>query len=492
VSARLDPSGNAVGVGRSRVRTPGLTGSARALSPARGAEMRQAELSSPQLEAALAGEHVESQETIEISGAREVPAPGARTRSTRHAEPAIELEVPHPGEGFGQAVLALDESGVVTWNLPRDAGGRLDKTRGGATLTYLIRRHVPPADGPGTRGILGAIGKKLLKVVAFPLLDPIVGRVADRFAGEWERRKRPYGLRSFTSQDSRQRDGTPVDEARWRELAKGRTLVLVHGTFSRAHAGFGGMPDELLRDLHGFYEGRVIAFDHFTLSHDPRENADWLVGAIPAGADLQLDLLCHSRGGLVARVLAEKQSEISLGSRSLRVDRVIFVATPNAGTVLADPEYMGDLVDRYTTVLNLFPDNGVTEVLEAVITVVKQLAVGALGGLDGLQSMRPGGAFLDGWLNRGPGGSASYRALAADYEPASAGLKAFVRDAAMDRIFGSAANDLVVPSAGVYSDNGGGGFPIAEPHEFAAGAGVHHSTFFGDPTTQRFIREWLR
>jgi hypothetical protein len=57
---------------------------------------------------------------------------------------------------------------------------------------------------------------------------------------------------------------------------------------------------------------------------------------------------------------------------------VVFVAGPNAGTVLADAEHLGDLVDRYTNLLAFFPDNGVTDVLEAVITVVTQLAVAAV------------------------------------------------------------------------------------------------------------------
>ena len=58
--------------------------------------------------------------------------------------------------------------------------------------------------------------------------------------------------------------------------------------------------------------------------------------------------------------------------------RVVFVAGPNAGTILADADHLGDLVDRYTNLLAFFPDNEVTDVLEGVITVVKQLAVGAV------------------------------------------------------------------------------------------------------------------
>jgi triacylglycerol esterase/lipase EstA (alpha/beta hydrolase family) len=138
----------------------------------------------------------------------------------------------------------------------------------------------------------------------------------------------------------------------------------------------------------------VAAFDHFTLSHDPVTNIEELVQRLPEGADVEFDIVAHSRGGLVARVLAERQEQISLGSRKLRIRKVVFVGTPNAGTILADAKHLGDLVDRYTNLLNLFPTNGITDVLGAVIDTVKHLAVGAADHLTGLAAMQPGGKFI--------------------------------------------------------------------------------------------------
>ncbi len=34
------------------------------------------------------------------------------------------------------------------------------------------------------------------------------------------------------------------------------------------------------------------------------------------------------------------------------------------------------MIDTYTNVFNFFPDNGVTEVLEGIVTVAKMIAVG--------------------------------------------------------------------------------------------------------------------
>jgi len=484
----LEPSGNPVPIGLAVLYTPGLAGTAQSLDPVSD-DLRASEASTAELETALANEDVAPQQTIEITGAYEVPDGGGQTRSTAAGEPAIVLEVPGPGTGLGQVVLAQDESGVITWNLPHDAQGEAAASRGADTLTYVIRRHVPAeSDGdPETRGLLGAVGKKLLKVLVFPLVDPLIEKGAKSLAGAWEKSKRPYRCRSFAPGDYRDPTGTPIDGDRWGDLAGERALLLLHGTFSRAHSGFGAMPPTLVKELHDHYGGRVLAFDHFTLAHDPLRNAIELAKLVPDGTRLNVDVLCHSRGGLVARPHAERPPD-ELRDK-LDVNRIVFVATPNAGTVLADGEYMGDLVDRYTTLLNLFPDNGVTETLEAIITVVKQLAVGALAGLDGLASMRPGGEFLT-ELNDGGQPDAEYFALASNFEP-QRGLRAFATDGIIDRVFAAAANDLVVPTDGVHAANGSGRFPITELESFAEADAIHHSGFFANARAGDRILGWL-
>lgn len=490
MSQPLDPLGNPVAVGRVVLRTPGLAGQADWLDPADQAATRGAEQFTQAMRDALDATRLEPQETVRLTGTTEVDVGGVAARSTDRGEPAMVVEVPDPGPGFGQVLLAVDEAGVTTWNLPVDQATTLDATRGAATRTYVLRRTVPPAADPGaTRGLSGALGAKLLQVLVFPLVDPLVGRAADFLAARWERLRRPYRVRSFSPDDYRSDEAGELTGDGWERLAGGRALLLLHGTFSRAHLAFAALPPPFVAELHRRYQGRVFAFDHFTLSDDPRRNAEMLCQAVPDGTALELDIVCHSRGALLARVLAEQAAELPLGSRRLRVGRVVFVAGPNAGTVLADADHLGDLVDRYTNLLAFFPDNGVTDVLEAVITVVKQLAVGAVKGLDGLGAMRPGGPFLREWLNQGRGGDASYHAVAADYEPADPGLAAWVKDGIMDRIFGRAGNDLVVPTLGVYHGNGSGCFPIAEPLVLADG--VHHNGFFASAAARDKLLEWL-
>jgi hypothetical protein len=489
MAVALNPAGGPVRVGNVLLRTPGLEGSAEAHPPG-SAGMRAAEQSTAALDQALADENVQTQETVELLRTREVAGAAPGLRSTAQGEPAIELQALDPGADWGQFVLASDEAGVLTWHYPVDEGGRTDLTRGGATRTYLIpRRVVPPAPEPGSRGLLGSLGKKVLKVLAFPILDPIIGAVGDYFAGRWEAKKRPYRLRRFTPEDYQGKASAPLEEGDWSRLAGGRGLLLIHGTGSRTHIAFGALPRDVVTGLHTRYGGRVFAFDHFTLSQDPMENVTWLVSALPERVRLDLDIICHSRGGLVARTLAEQAGQFAWGERQVRIRRVVFVAVPNAGTALTNADYMGDLVDSYTNLLNFFPDNGVQEVFEAVITVAKQLAVATLKGLDGLQAMLPGGKFLA-ELNHGDKDDKRYFALAADYRPSDPGLKEYVATRLMGRIF-QASNDLVVPTTGVFDKNGSAFFPVEDRHVFTGTDGVHHGNFFGNSVVHAKLAEWL-
>lgn len=191
----------------------------------------------------------------------------------------------------------------------------------------------------------------------------------------------------------------------------------------------------------------------------------------------------------MARTLAEKGGELAAGGRRVRMGRVVFVATPNRGTALADAEHMDSFIDSYTNLLNFLPDNGVTEVLEGVVTVAKLLAVGVLRGLDGLRCMDPGSDYL-GWLNSPGDAGASYFAMAGDFEPTNPGWKLWARNRLLDSVFG-AGNDLVVPTEGVYAANGSSLFPIERRFAYGPDDGVSHSTFFSEPRTRERILGWL-
>jgi hypothetical protein len=488
-----------------QIRAPGVFGNAELRRPRSAADRgrdRLAEDGTRALDAALADAHFTEVRQVSLSLLPVPPATEARALRSVDGQEMLELQVPDLGPETGQLVLACDETGVLTWHLPLDEQQRIETpaTRGaGRMKRFLIpatRPRPAAADATAQRSLLGVIGRKLLKVLVYPLLDPVVGMISEAFAEHWETAKRPYGLRDFSPGNFRDPAGPALAPADWGRLAAGPSLLFIHGTFSTAHSAFAEISDDTFAELHHRYGGRVFAFNHYTLSHDPRRNVEWLLAQLPRNLRLQLDIVCHSRGGLVARTLAQQPSAFGLDTAALRVRRVVFAGVPNNGTALTHPDHMVRMLDRYTTALNLFPTGVVTETLEVILTALKVLGHGALRGLDGLAAMRPGGSFLA-TLNGGHEDGSGYHAIAADFEPTDAGLKALltgkVADAVMDRVFSDVPNDLVVPQPGVHGGNGNPAFPIPADrcHLVPLDAGIIHTTLFSHPPAQARLRDWL-
>ncbi len=430
------------------------------------------------------------------------PQVAAVLRSAQ-GETELELEVPDAGPDHGQLVLSIDDAGALRWHLPEPeapaAGAGVSRGAAGGSKRFRIPASVAPpppgAAGLAQRSVFGAIGRRLLKVLVYPLTDGVVGAASEFIARRWEERKRPYRLRHFTPADYQSATASvPTAGELAAMAAAGPVLLFVHGTFSTSHGGFGGLPVATMDTLHQRYGARVLAFDHPTLSDDPRANVQWLLAQLPA-ARMEVDIVCHSRGGLVSRVLAETSASTAANGARVGVRRIVFGATPNSGTLLADPDHMVNMIDRLTTALALFPTGPVTETLEALITVVKVLGHGGLKGLDGLASMHPQGDFL-GALNREGAGPAEYFAIAANYEATDRGLRALVSgaiDNVADQVFGDAPNDLVVPTAGVYGKNGHARFPVPSEQVllFEPAQGVMHTSLFGQPAVSERLLAWL-
>ena len=489
-TAPLLDDGTALSIGNATIATKGLRGTVSTYFGTKGRDEASRQVSAS-LTDALADAGIDVQQTLTISAAAET-GPPSRSVGDRSA---LELRLADPGTGFGQMVMSADELGVVSWHFaPPETQGA---SRGAIEMappkrSYIIPREVPAAvaTGPATRGIIGVIGTKILKEMVFPLVDPVIGEISATFVNRLEQHHWPYRVRAFGPGDYTTDAVAAIDGAGWSRLAAGRSLLLMHGTFSRSHLAFGQLPREYLEQLHQQYQGRVFAFDHFTLSHDPRENVKRFLAQVPDGTSLDVDILCHSRGGLVSRVLSEKQGELSLGSRRVRVGKVVFVGAPNAGTGLADPSHVGDVIDVFTNLLNFVPSLGVTDVLTMLIGVIKQAAIGAMGGLEGLTSMRPGGEFSK-WINAGARtGDTRYYALASNVTPADPGLQHFVMSRGLNKLL-NGTNDFVVPTEGVFAENGSGFFPIADKLVLEGDEAVSHTKYFADATARAKILEWL-
>ncbi len=461
------------------LRTPGLAGEASVVPPP-APGTRSADLSSA-LDEALERSGFDRTLELELAGTREIRGPTAPVRSTALGKPGLELIVPEAPDGWQRVLLHADEAGILSVHYPEPGAG---------DDTFIVPRQpsAPVQGADGTRGLVSLVGRKLLKVLTFKAVRVVGGAAAAHGIERWETENRPHGVRSFEPESYTHGD-VPYrqdDPAFWQNLQDGdRALLMIHGTFSSTHAAFGTLPEQLVADLASHYQGRVFAFDHPTVSVDPAHNVSQLADKLDGLS--HLDIICHSRGGLVARELANQLPQV--------VHNIVFVATPNAGTPLADPAHMRASMNVYLNLINLFPDNGVTDVLAVLLEVLKEVAAGALGRLEGLKAMDPGGAYLDALNGTASGSSANLYALAANYEPEArlSAWKGWIADVLLDRIF-KQENDLVVPTAGVYAA-AGPGFPVIGEDRravLAASDSVAHCSFFGHPAAEAHIRRWLR
>lgn len=487
---RLNGSTDRIVLGRDVVvRAPGLVGEVELLQPGLlGTRAGEEERATTALTSALDRQEFTTVHSLEIS-ARPVAGPAASVNRGPDDRPLLTLEVPDAGPNQQQVVLLADEEGVVTWHFPQ-AGAAPNKVRFDVPADTVATSAQPAPSGE--RGLVSLIGKKLLSVLVFPVLEAGAQIVAQHLAKAWEDRNRKPALRRF-AEPAHGATVTPLDGQSWERLKQGRALLFVHGTFSTSHGGFGALDADTWGKLSHRYDGRVFAYDHPSLSVDPLENVNALAGLVPPDVQLDVDVVTHSRGGLVARALACAGTDDSF---PLRVRSIVHVGVPNAGTALANVESHGKLIDRISTLLNLAPDgplSAVADVLDGVLTVVKIIGCNGIGELPGLSAMDPAKDWLTKLGRRETLPHTAY-AIGSDYEP-SGGVLRLVRvpDELADRVFGMLPNDLVVPASGVHDAGSAEGFPIPPDRRvaFDKNESIWHCAFFGQQKTHRAMLDWL-
>ncbi|MEO8079481.1 MAG: CHAT domain-containing protein [Caldimonas sp.] len=295
----------------------------------------------------------------------------------------------------------------------------------------------------------------------------------------------------------------------------GPMLVLIHGTFVDTAQTFGKLwtlHNGTVRDLFAGYADRVYALDHPTLGQSPIANALTLVRALPAGA--RLHLLTHSRGGLVAEVLARACAGEALGAealglfagaayaahrndlralvkeakaKALRIERVVRVACPARGTLLASRR-----LDAYLSILKWGLELGGVPVAPQLVDFLHEVARRRTdpAELPGLEAMMPSSPVVA-WLNQGtapiPG---DLRVVAGDLDGDSIGswVKTLLADA-----FYWTDNDLVVQTRSMYGgalrapagENAGASFLLDR------GGKVSHFNYFVNERTVEAIAQAL-
>jgi pimeloyl-ACP methyl ester carboxylesterase len=298
-----------------------------------------------------------------------------------------------------------------------------------------------------------------------------------------------------------------------------RALLIIPGTFSKS--------DVIFEELQASAEGRaflakaektygqVLAFDHPTLSISPVLNALDLDKAL-AGYAGTVDILCHSRGGLVASWW------MKLGARA--VGKVVFVGSPLEGTNLAAPARLKESLD---VLANLADTGRVAAVAGSVLVPwagpLLGVAAGLMQVLGGVLSIGARTPLLDAGVAVVAGLASQSRVrnnqellrlhddqwptqptcfgVISDFEPADPNELWWqfwkklrqptlrLANAAVDPIF-DGANDLVVDNASM-TRLMNKPFPLDRVWNFGTNSRVHHCNYFAQPETATFFANTL-
>lgn len=429
------------------------------------------------------------------------PSQAASARRGAPPDLVVELDL-EPGEA---SVLAVRHpSGALTFHPSSERVARTTRrgaavnaaaTQAMAVFRVPVRRAGIAAEGGGRRGLITKALKIVVLKVAKIAVDKVVRLALPVLAEQWEKRTwknkglaegwfhvAPAGNAGLTLMP-----GTPPPGE--------RSLLLLHGTFSNANGAFGKLTaTDFFDRIRTRYADRIYAFNHFSISRTPEENAQMLLAGLPA-SEHTLDVITHSRGGLVLRNLVERRASFGAAASRFRVGHAVLVASPNDGTPLATPNRWEQTLGWFANLMEVFPDNPFTTGAEWISESLVWLASHVANDLPGLRAM-DGASELVAELQSPPGPPANaYSALVSNFHP-DAPLWQRALDVGVDEFFGS-ANDLVVPSEGGWrtEKDGAAHVPAGRIGCFGPGGNfasagdgaIHHLNFFGRSETAQFL-----
>lgn len=293
------------------------------------------------------------------------------------------------------------------------------------------------------------------------------------------------------------RFGAPLVDAPVKPDASGPALLLIHGITDRVF-GFAFMPlylhaGDLIARAHRAYGGRVYGYDHPTLSQSPQANAQALAELLPDG--VELDIVCHSRGGLVTRALLESDAAAVLATKGIVVRRVVFVGAAAQGSDLAVPDRIAELFRTFpllaAAAVRPLGEDGVREAgrLRKLLSTVVGAASSRVARLPGVASLLPDSEFIR-TLNDSPvPRTAAYSYVRSNFSATGLPFGELCRAAGV--VFGGRANDLVVPCDGAVNVGPLRSDPAAPVCDLGHEDQCHHLRYFELEKVQRFIADQL-
>lgn len=406
---------------------------------------------------------------------------------TRGAPPPDSLDLAvdvSPREAVYLAVR--HESGALSFHLPTAdrSGVGADEARFRIPIQWTGEER--------SRGLFAKAVKAIVLKVGEVARDRVIGKAMPWLAlglekALWSHAGRVEGWHRVTRETLASGMLAPEDPT-----PGGRALLLLHGTFSHAASAFAPLAaSDFFARVKDRYGDRIYAFNHFTVSRTLDENARLLLDGLPA-AGLEFDVITHSRGGLVLRTLVEGAKTLGPAAKRFRLGHAVLVASPNAGTPLANPERFEDTFGWFANLLELLPDNPFTTAPAFIANGIVWLASNVVGNLPGLQAMNETQGTIKALQGPPAPTATAYSALVSNYRP-DKGVLMRVADLALDAFFAT-ANDLVVPTGGGWhvDEAARGLIPAERIGCFGSGgnipaSAVTHVGFFSQPATVDFV-----
>jgi pimeloyl-ACP methyl ester carboxylesterase len=284
------------------------------------------------------------------------------------------------------------------------------------------------------------------------------------------------GLRHVEVRDGRV-TYTPVVAGSVAEGA--RVLLCLHGITADTRSIVQLIGTRLQQDL-GY--DHLLAFDYESFTTRVRDNANTLWAAlhdagVRADRNVQLDIVAHSMGGLVARALVELEQGGAL------VRRLVMAGTPNGGSPLANAARFGLAIGSFA--LGAAVPGALSKVAAWGLNWLRDQAVG-------LADLQTGSELVKALKNGRRPDSVRYLALAGTYVPTdpqaqqSIGVFNRILDSAFDQFLKDSENDLIVAAGSVLS--------VQPDCDKIIKPACNHSGYFSDTTLASYyqqLHDWL-
>jgi hypothetical protein len=408
------------------------------------------------------------------------------------AAPATAVVTAQVDSSGDYVLVARYPSGAMIFLPPADlsAPSRRSRAAAKAVKPRQLQFHVPLVDTVDERARRSLLGDAARGVIEFFLakIGEAVAATAVNLAEAaiWRALGREEGLYKIT----RQTLASGTLKAARGKIGGGpdkRALLFLHGTFSTTAAAFAELAQSnFFTRLAARYGDEIYGFDHFTVSSTPEQNAKDILKKVTPG--VTIDVVTHSRGGLVLRTLVELNS----GSPKFDLGNAVLVACPNEGTALATADRWNETIGWFANVMDMFPPNPVTSNAAIIAHWIAWLVKHGLQAADGLGAMQVNGPQIT-RLQLPPAPALDkYSALVSNYQP-DENILARAVDLGIDAFF-KEANDLVVPSVGGWRiDKTLASIPASRVGCYGHGGNISgvqpvtHTGFFDRPQTVDFI-----